>query len=84
MNARKPNVGTGERVARVIGGGLVAGLGLALLIMGSGAVWLIAADVVLITLGADFVVTGLTGHCPLYRWLGWSTARPHTPLRMGH
>jgi len=29
----------------------------------------------LIAQGVDFVVTGVRGYCPLYKWLGWSTAR---------
>lgn len=70
---RAKNVGSAERAARVVGGGLLAAVGLALIALAGGSVWLVAADVVLILLGLDFVVTGATGHCPLYRWLGWST-----------
>ena len=69
-------MGTTERVARAIGGSLLVALGLALLVMGGGSLWLVAAKVPLVALGTDFVITGLTGHCPLYRWLGWSTDRP--------
>ena len=76
---RTKNVGTIERTVRVVGGGLLAALGLALLVGPGGAPWLITVDVVLILLGLDFVFTGATGHCPLYRWLGWSTARPTAP-----
>jgi hypothetical protein len=41
------------------------------------------AEVALVLLGLDFVVTGLTGYCPLYRRPGWNTrrARPAAPGR---
>ena len=77
---RTKNVGTVERVARVVGGLLLVALGLSLLVRAGGPLWIIAVDAGLIALGLDFVVTGVTGHCPLYRWLGWSTTRtPATP-----
>jgi hypothetical protein len=46
-----------------------------LLLSGGPVVWLLLY-VALVALGVDFVVTGMRGYCPLYRWLGWSTARP--------
>lgn len=72
---RAKNVGTVERALRILGGGALATLGLALLVAAGGPAWLIAVDAVLILLGLDFVLTGMTGHCPLYQWLGWSTVR---------
>ena len=75
---RTKNVGMGERMARGVGGLLLAALGLSLLVGAGGPPWLIAVDAVLIALGLDFAVTGVTGFCPLYRWLGWSTARSIT------
>ena len=30
----------------------------------------------LFALGADFVMTGIRGYCPLYKSVGWSTAAP--------
>ena len=69
------NLGTTERVVRVALGGALA-------------VWAVARstgaagwpsqvlDVALVALGLDFVVTGIRGYCPLYKRLGWSTARP--------
>lgn len=74
MNKAK-NVGTVERSLRILGGGLAAIVGLYLLIplpVSLGAGVLAGA---LILLGGDFVFTGLTGFCPLYHRLGWSTAR---------
>ena len=75
---RTKNVGLVERIARGAGGLLLAALGLSLLVGAGGPPWLIAVDAVLIALGLDFAVTGVTGFCPLYRWLGWSTARSIT------
>jgi len=76
MDKAARNVGTLERVARIVGGGLAAGAGVTLLASGISSPWLAALEVAGVLLGLDFVFTGLTGHCPLYRWLGWSTARP--------
>lgn len=70
---RTQNVGTLERWIRVIGGALVAVFGLFLLIPTPGSLLLGLAGVVLVLLGLDFVVTGITGYCPLYHRLGWST-----------
>ena len=69
------NVGTTERVLRVLGGGALAIWGLWLL-FGGGTLLQVLLYIVLIALGVDFVATGARGHCPLYKWLGWSTARP--------
>lgn len=69
------NLGTTERVLRVLLGGALAIWALWLL-LGGGALLQVLLYVALIALGVDFVVTGARGHCPLYKWLGWSTARP--------
>ena len=71
------NVGTIERVSRVVLGGALAVWALWLLLSGGPVVWLLLY-VALVALGVDFVVTGIRGYCPLYKWLGWSTARPQT------
>lgn len=68
------NLGIVERVARVVLGGALAVWGVMRLVDG-GALASRLADVALIALGIDFVVTGIRGYCPLYKWLGWSTAR---------
>lgn len=78
---REQNVGTVERVIRIVGGGgiaLVGLIGLALFIEGIGGLLLGLAFVALLLLGVDFVVTGVTGYCPLYHRFGLSTAR-HSP-----
>ena len=69
------NVGSLERVLRVVlGGALAAGAGWMLL--GGGSLLAILLYIALAALGVDFVVTGARGYCPLYKWLGWSSAGP--------
>ena len=70
------NVGAVERWVRVLGGSLLAFIGLAYLLPGPVSVPMVILGVALVLLGLDFVYTGLTGYCPLYNKLGWSTARP--------
>lgn len=77
QKTRERNVGTVERWVRVLGGGAAALAGLAFLLAGPASLWLGVADFALVLLGVDFFVTGLTGYCPLYHRLGWSTARDH-------
>jgi len=79
MHARTgvKNLGTTERILRVLLGGMLAVWALWSL-RGSGALIWQLLDVALIALGVDFVVTGIRGYCPLYKWLGWSTARAET------
>jgi uncharacterized membrane protein HdeD (DUF308 family) len=69
----KQNVGTVERWIRVIGGSLAAIVGLILFLPVPASLLLGLAGIVLVLLGLDFVVTGITGYCPLYHRLGWST-----------
>lgn len=69
------NLGTTERVIRILLGGTLAAWAVVRFV--SSGWWLSqVADVALIALGLDFVVTGIRGYCPLYKRLGWSTARP--------
>ena len=72
-HARTKNLGTAERVLRVALGGALA-VWAAWLLLGGGSVTQVLLDIALVALGVDFVVTGVRGHCPLYKWLGWSTA----------
>ncbi len=71
------NLGTIERMLRVLLGGALA-VWAAVLLRGTGALVSQLLYVALIALGVDFVVTGIRGYCPLYQRLGWSTARPQT------
>lgn len=68
------NLGTTERVLRVLLGGALA-LWALWLLLGGGTPLQALLYIALIAVGVDFVVTGARGHCPLYKWLGWSTAR---------
>ena len=70
---RHQNVGAIERWVRVLGGGGAALVGLAFLLAGPASPLLGVAAVALVLLGLDFIVTGITGYCPLYKRLGWST-----------
>lgn len=69
------NVGTAERWVRIIGGAILAFVGLAYLLTAPGAVFAWLLGLAFVLLGADFVFTGITGYCPLYNKLGWSTVR---------
>lgn len=68
------NLAVVERVLRVALGGTVAIGALVLLLIGHDLLVWRLLYVALIALGADFVVTGVRGYCPLYKRLGWSTA----------
>jgi len=70
---RQQNVGTVERWIRVIGGAIAAIIGITLFLPTPGSLLVGLAGIVLVLLGFDFVVTGITGYCPLYHRLGWST-----------
>ena len=72
---RVQNVSPVERWLRVLGGGTLALLALVALLAGPATLLWGVAEVALVLLVADFVVTGITGYCPLYHKLGWSTAR---------
>ena len=70
------NISTAERWARVVAG-TAAIVGGALLLTRSGSVAAIILVMLLIAAGVDLVVTGATGHCPLYQRLG------HVPRSLG-
>lgn len=66
---RTINIGTPERIARVILGGAAAVVGVVILAGGPG-VWALVGSLLLVAAGLDFVVTGAAGYCPLYARLG--------------
>ena len=66
------NLGTFERIARLILGGAL-GLWSLSQFLGSYSVFWRTADLALVALGLDLVLTGIRGYCPLYKWLGWNT-----------
>jgi hypothetical protein len=64
------NISTVERAGRIALGafGIVAGL--LLLLSGGGGTVPLVLELLLVAAGLDLLVTGLTGHCPLYAKLG--------------
>ena len=58
-----------ERIARIVVG-LAAVFAAALLLSGAGSGVAVTLEVLLAIAGLDLVVTGATGHCPLYKKLG--------------
>jgi hypothetical protein len=73
------NIGTIERALRIILGGALA-VGALLMMLSASGVVLPLTYFALIALGADFVVTGIRGYCPLYNKLGWNTAKITTQI----
>jgi hypothetical protein len=71
------NISTGERAGRILVGLAGAIAGIVLLTAGPGALAAVL-EVLLIAAGLDLLVTGATGHCPLYAKLG------HTPRSVHH
>ena len=71
---RRPtiNITPAERAGRVLVGlaGIATGL---VLLIPTGGTMTVVLEVLLVLAGLDLVVTGVLGHCPLYRKLG------HTP-----
>ena len=63
------NITAAERVGRILLGfiGAVGGIGL---LAGSPTVLTGTLEVLLVLAGLDLIVTGATGHCPLYQKLG--------------
>lgn len=64
----KPNLSTLDRVIRVVIAALFAYLYLAGLVTG-------ALGIVLLVLGAVFVLTAVVGFCPLYAMFNFSTLK---------
>ena len=58
-----------ERDARIVVG-VLAVTGGVLLLVGAESVLARVLEVLLILVGLDLIVTGATGHCPLYQRLG--------------
>jgi len=71
------NITPAERVGRILLG-LIGAVGGILLLAGSPTVLSTTLEVLLVLTGLDLVVTGATGHCPLYQKLGYL---PHSLSR---
>lgn len=67
--SQKQNIGTVERVGRVVIGAAVAVLGVVIL-AGSPSLWGFVGAVIAVAAGLDFIITGARGYCPLYARLG--------------
>jgi hypothetical protein len=63
------NIAPIERVGRTVIG-LLGVAGGVLLLAGAGSAVAVVLELLLILAGLDLVVTGATGHCPLYKKLG--------------
>lgn len=71
MSARsKVNINPAERVGRIVLG-LIGAVGGIFLLAGSPTVLTGTLEVLLVLAGLDLVVTGASGHCPLYQKLGF-------------
>lgn len=70
MSSRwKVNITPTERAARILVGAFGVILGAILLSSASSAI-AVVLELLLVLAGLDLVVTGATGHCPLYAKLG--------------
>ena len=71
------NISPAERVGRIGVGlfGVVVGL---MLLAGATSTVSVLLEILLLLAGLDLVVTGATGHCPLYQRLG------HVPRALHH
>lgn len=67
------NVSPGERVVRIVVGAVAALTGVVLLTDATTTL-AVVLEIVLMVTGLDLVVTGATGHCPLYAALGHAPA----------
>lgn len=63
------NLTNTERAARIVAGLVAAAAGVVLLTSANSALAAVL-ETLLILAGLDLVVTGATGHCPLYKALG--------------
>jgi hypothetical protein len=63
------NINDTERGARIAVGAMAV-LGGVFLLIAAGTALAVMLEVLLIAAGLDLVVTGATGHCPLYARLG--------------
>jgi hypothetical protein len=66
------NISRAERGGRIILG-LGAAVGGVLLLVVAASGFAMVLEILLVIAGLDLIVTGVTGHCPLYQRLG------HTP-----
>jgi hypothetical protein len=66
---RTVNISLVERLGRMLFG-LAAIIAGGVLLTGAGSALAVALEILLVLAGLDMLVTGATGHCPLYQRLG--------------
>jgi len=66
---RTVNISFVERIGRMVFG-LAAILTGGVLLIGAGSALTVVLEVLLVLAGLDMLVTGASGHCPLYQRLG--------------
>ncbi len=74
---RSVNISPGERAGRITIGLAAAIAGIVLLTAAS-SVLAVILEVALVLAGLDMIVTGTTGHCPLYQKLGHTLKAPRS------
>lgn len=79
-DALRVNITGAERVGRIVVGSIGVG-GAVALFVGAAAGWSIVLAVLLVAAGVDLLVTGATGHCPLYHKLGYVPSSLRTESR---
>jgi hypothetical protein len=72
---RRQNLGLVDRTARIVAGAASTVTGGVLLHAHLGMLLGLAISAILILLGLAGIASGARGCCPLYRRVGWSTAR---------
>lgn len=78
MSRWNVNISQAERGARILIG-LIGAIGGALLLVGAGSAVAVVLELLLVLAGLDLIITGATGHCPLYKKLGHMPASLRTP-----
>mgnify|MGYP000450999681 CR=1 FL=1 len=68
---RSINISRLERAGRILIG-LATIAAAVVLMLSAGSPFAMALETLLVIAGADLVITGALGHCPLYAWLGRS------------
>jgi len=69
--ASRTNITTLERAGRITVGLLAGAFGV-VGVAGAGSALAVVLFLLLIAAGIDLIVTGATGHCPLYQKLGYT------------
>lgn len=71
MKRPEVNITPIERIGRILVGA-VAAIGGLVLLGSAGGAFIVVLELLLVAAGLDLIVTGMLGHCPLYRKLGYT------------